>query len=185
MAIDITIPQLEKIEKQLIDTPKRMPMVVARSINRAAESARTQGSKFVRETYRIKNRSALDKIKIKKAFPSELMADINVNGRTLSVSNFHVRANQPFPNRGRYATVRVKKGSGGKVPGSFVLTTSSGYTNVFTRVSKARYPLKSLHGPSLPQMLGGEEGIEVMESKATEVLDQRLDHEINRLLGDK
>lgn len=181
--IELSVQQLEKIQEKLKDVPDKIPVVTARAINRAAEAAKTEGSKFIRETYYVKHSSVLRKIKIKKAYPADLVADIRVTGRPLSVINFRVRKNKPLPTRGKYAVVRVKKGGGGPIKGSFVLTTTQGYTNVFTRVSRERFPLRSHHGPSVPQMMGNEEGLKKMEDKAREVLDKRLDHEIDRVLG--
>jgi len=183
--IELSVPQLERVQEQLKDIPEKIPVVIARAINRAAEAARTEGSRFIRETYHVKHSSVLRKIKIKKAYPADLVADIRVTGRPLSVINFKVRANKPLPVRGKYAVVRVKKGGGGPISGSFVLTTKTGYTNVFTRKTKERFPLRSIHGPSVPQMMGHEEGLKRMEDKAREVLDKRLDHEISRVLGDR
>lgn len=183
--IELSIPQLERLQERLKDVPKKIPVVTARAINRAAEAARTEGSRFVRETYHVKHTAVLKKIKIKKAYPADLVADIRVTGRPLSVINFRVRKNKPLPTRGKYAVVRVKKGGGGRIKGSFVLTTTQGYTNVFTRVTKDRFPLRSIHGPSVPQMMGNKEGLKKMEDKAREVLDKRLDHEIERVLGGK
>lgn len=181
--IELSDTQLERIQQQLKDFPDKIPVVTARAINRAAEAARTEGSRFIRETYHVKHSSVLRKIKIKKAYPADLVADIRVTGRPLSVINFKVKANKPLPTRGKYAVVSVKKGGGGEIKGSFVLTTRTGYTNVFTRKTKERFPLRSLHGPSVPQMMGHEDGLKRMEDKAREVLDKRLDHEINRVLG--
>lgn len=183
--IELSMEQIEKIQKKLQDIPEKIPIVTARAINRAAEAARTEGSRFIRETYHVKHASVLRKIKIKKAYPADLIADIRVTGRPLSVINFKVTKNKPLPIRGKYAVVRVKRGSGGPIKGSFVLTTRSGYTNVFTRRTKARYPLRSIHGPSVPQMMGNEDGIKRMEEKALEILEKRLDHEIERVLGGK
>lgn len=183
--IELSIPQFERLQKRLKDIPEKIPVVTARAINRAAEAAKTEGSKFVRETYTVKHSSVLRKIKIKKAYPADLIADIRVTGRTLSVINFRVKKNVPLPTRKKYAKVRVKK-KGGKlkaIKGSFLLTTTKGYTNVFTRITKERFPLRSHHGPSVPQMMGNEEGLKRMEDKAREVLDKRLDHEIERVLG--
>ena len=181
--IDLTTPQFEMLQEKLKDIPEKIPIVTARAINRSAEAARTVGSRLVRKNYNIERRTVLDKIKIKKAYPADLVANIGTKGRPLSVRNFETRANTPFPVRGEYAFVSVKKGSGGTIKKSFVATTKKGYTNVFTRVTDKRKPLRSLHGPSMPQMYGREEGIKAMEARATEILNKRLDHEVGRVLG--
>lgn len=185
--IELKAGHIEKLEEILGNVPKQIPIIATRAINRAAESARTEGSKVVRKTYNIKHGNVLKKIKIKRARPGDLLADVRTSGRPLSVRNFAVEANEPFPTRGKYARVSVKKGSGGIIRKSFIATTrkdqTNEYKNVFIRVGKGRFPLRSLHGPSVPQMFGRESGIRAMEKRAEEILDKRLEHEIKRLLG--
>lgn len=180
--IELKAEHMDKLEKILGNTSKQIPIVAAHAINRAAETARTAGSRMMRETYKVKHGAVLRKIKIKNAYPSDLLADFRVSGRPLSVINFKVRPNQPFPAKGKYAHVNNMNGSGGIIKRSFIATTKKGYTNVFVRTGKKRFPLRSLHGPSLPQMYGREEGMKKMEQVARDKLDERLEYEIKRFL---
>ncbi|SHN77271.1 phage tail protein [Desulfitobacterium chlororespirans] len=182
-SFDLTVPQLQKLEEQLKDFPEQIPAVAVRAINRAAEASRSAVSKFVREEYFIGASNLTGRIKIKKAYQADMVADIYAKDRTISSINFKVRANKPLPKKGSYAHLRVKKSSsGGMVKGSFITTVRGRHRNVFTRVTKNRFPLRSLHSPSVPQMMGHEDGIRVMEETAREVLEKRLEHEVERVL---
>lgn len=181
--IEITIPQMEKLEEKLKDMPEKIPIVTARAINRAAEQARTQASRSARKEYHIRHRDVLKTIKIKKAYPGHLFAEVRSVGSPIDLTKFKVRPNKPYPVRGRYPIVSVKRGSRKQISGGFVISMGNGYRNVFTRVGKKRYPIRAHYGPSVPQMLGSKNVSKDVEEKAMQVLEERLDHEINRVLG--
>lgn len=181
--IELTVPQLERLERQLRDVPRQVPIVTARAINRSAEQARTQAGRSARESYHVKHKAILKTIKIRKAFPSDLTANIKSKGSTLELMKFKVRAHKPLPTRGKYTVVSVKKSSKKTIKGSFVATMKNGHTNVFTRVNKARKPIRGHYGPSIPQMLGNDNVTRAIEDKAMQVLDTRLEHEMSRILG--
>lgn len=186
--IELTVSQIEKIEEKLRDIPDKIPIVTSRAINRAAEQARTEAARGARQTYTVKYHKLIDNIKIVKAYPGRLLAEVKSKGSPLELMKFKVRANKPLPERGKYAVVSVKKGSSKIINGSFVLTIKnneeSEFTNIFIRVSKARKPIKSLFGPSIPQMIGNPSVVKSIEEKARQVLDKRIEHEINRVLGE-
>lgn len=181
--IQLTVPQLERVERQLRGVPRQIPVVTARAINRAAEQARTQASRSARETYQVKHKDVIKTIKIKKAFPSDLTAAVTSRGGALELMKFKVSANKPLPTRSKYAVVSVKKSSKKTVKGSFVAAMRNGHKNVFTRVNKARKPIRGHYGPSIPQTLGNDDVTSAVENKAMLVLDTRLEHEISRVLG--
>lgn len=181
--IEINREQLQRIESILGNTPRQVPIVTARAINRAAEAARTQAGRSARETYVIKHKDVIDTIKIKKANPNDLHADIRSRGSVIKLTSFKVNPKKPQPNRKRPITVSVKKGSSKTIKNGFVAETKNGHVNVFTRVSNKRLPIRGHFGPSVPQMLGNESVVRFVENRAIDVLDSRLNHEINRMMG--
>ncbi|MCT8975498.1 phage tail protein [Clostridium sp. CX1] len=174
---------MEKLQKKLEEVPKKVPIVTARAINRSASTAKTQAGRLIRETYIVKQRDVTSTIKIKNASSENLSAEIKSTGSVLELMKFKVRANKSLPAHGRYAVVSVKKGSSKMINGSFVTSMGNSHTNVFTRVSKKRLPIRGHYGPSVPQMLGNENVISKIEEKAAEVLETRLEHEVSRVLG--
>lgn len=181
--IELTIPQLDKLQRMLSEIPEKIPIVTARAINRSAEAAKTQAGRSTRETYHIKQKDITSTMKVKKAYPADLSAEIKSVGSVLELMKFKVKANKPLPTRGRYAVVSVKKGSSKPINGGFVVGMNNGHTNVFTRVSKKRLPIRGHYGPSVPQMLGNDNVTKAVEDKAMEELEKRLEHEIDRVLG--
>ncbi|MDX8367779.1 phage tail protein [Cytobacillus sp. IB215665] len=181
--IKINAEQLEKLEGIFANTPGQIPIVTARAINRAAEAAKTQASRSARDIYIIKHKGITDTIKIKKANSSNLNASVRSRGSKIDLIKFKVNPKKPQPKRKTPIVVTVKKGSKKPFKDGFVAETSNGHINVFTRVSNKRLPIKGHYGPSVPQMLGNESVVKHVEDRAYEVLDTRLEHEINRLLG--
>lgn len=183
--IELKLEHIEKLEKILGNTPKQIPIVLARAINRSAESARTSASRSARETYIIKHRDVISTIKIKKANPNDLRADIKSRGSAIKLINFRVKPNKPQPKRKSPISISVKRGSSKSIKNGFVaqMKKSSGHVNVFSRLTRKRMPIKGHYGPSIPQMLGNESVIKYVENKAGETLDTRVVHELKRLLG--
>jgi hypothetical protein len=181
--IELKPEHLDKLMKLLGNTPKQIPVVTARAINRASEAAKTQAGKSARDVYVIKHKDVISTIKINKAYPNDLSADIRSKGTVTKLMNFKVNPKRPQPKRKKPIIVTVKKGASKSFKNGFVIQMKNGHLNVFTRVSKRRLPLKGHYGPSIPQMLGSESVTRFVEEKAIEVLDGRLEHEIKRMLG--
>lgn len=181
--IEITVPQIEKLQEKLKDMPEKIPVVTARAMNRAIEAARTQAARSVRETYHVKHGDVIKTIKVKKAHAGDLEANFSSKGETLKLVKFRVKANKPLPTRGKYVVASVKKGSSKMVNKTFMAKIFKGEPNVYSRVGTKRFPVRAHYGPSIPQMAGNEQVISKVEKRAEEVLDKRLDHEISRVLG--
>lgn len=182
--IEVDVGQMENIERLLGHIPGAVPKAVSRAINRAIDSVKTEAARKVRETYYIKNKDIMDTVKVKKSSPSDLMAEFVSRGSAMPVIKFQVNPKKPQPKRKKQIIVRVKRGEGGTIMGAFVAKMRNGRIGVYNRVGRARFPIVERYGPAVPQMLG-EDGVrEYIESKAQETLEKRLDHEIDRLLGD-
>lgn len=178
--IELNVGQVERIEEIFRNTPQQVPKVISRAINRSAHAARAQATRSVRETYNIKHRDVSSTIKVRTASPANLTANIRSSGAPLKLMNF--RVSPKGPKKVKQVTVGVKKGSRKRIKGAFVAGMNSGHVNVFTRVSKPRLPIRGHYGPSVPQMIGNESVVSVVENKAYDELDKRLEHEIDRLL---
>jgi hypothetical protein len=180
--IEVKAEQLEKAQTLLKHIPDAVPKVLSRAINRAAETARTEAARKVREKYYIGYGDVLKTINIRKASESSPQAIVTSRGHAVPLMAFRVTPNQP-QKRKAPIVVRVKRGGGGPVRGgAFVGRMPSGHLGVFLRAGKRRLPINELFGPPIPEMLGSKDVAEWVEQKAQERLDERLDHEINREL---
>jgi hypothetical protein len=190
--IELTTAQVEKAQRMLSHLPDAAPEAMARAINRAAEAAKTEAARKVRETYIVRHKDVVDTIKISRASPTHLMARVISTGTVFPLTKFRVTPKEPQPQRAAAVrwkkarpfkvTARVKRGEGGPIKSAFVARMSSGHVGVFKRVSEARSPIQQLYGPSIPQMLDSKTVSEWVYEKARETMDKRLDHEITRIL---
>ncbi|WP_432702470.1 phage tail protein [Lysinibacillus sphaericus] len=179
--IEVNIVHIEQLKEIFKNTPEQIPIVLSRAINRAAQAGRTQAAREARSRYTVRHGDVLKTLKIKRAHRGNLYASISSKGELIPLIAFNPRST----NKG--VSVAVKKGERKQLKSLFITTLtnprySDGFTNVFGRVSDQRFPLRGHYGPSIPQMIGNEESIAPVEGRITEVLDNRVRHEIEFLI---
>lgn len=181
--ITVSAGQLERAEVLLKNIPNGVSRAIVPALNRAAEGARADAVKKVRERYYIKASDVRAAIKITKATYESQAAIVHASGQPIPLSKFRITpAKPPAKRRKSPIIVRVVRGEGGPVKGAFVARMRSGYIGIFHRAGRARLPIVQRFGPSVPQMLGHESVVNYIEQRAQELLESRLEHEIERLL---
>lgn len=182
----VTTDKIDTVKMYLSHIPKAVPKVIARAINRSAEAAATEMSRSVRDLYHINVKNVRSTISITKAKPSPYpMAWVKSKATRRPLIQFKVSPKNPRPKNPPAAVrVAVKRDSGLKaLPGAFVNKgISSGMAHVLKRVGESRYPIRIKYGPSVPEMIGNPKVSQLVEQKAAETLEKRLDHEISRIL---
>ncbi len=182
--ITVDESQLKRAEELLKDIPNGVNKAIVNAVNRAAQGARTDAVKKARERYYVKAKDVRKTIELKRATYENQAAIVRAEGSPLALSKFRITPRQP-PARRRKKPVKAKVlrgGGGGEIPGAFVAQMESGHIGVFVRAGKPRLPIKEKFGPSVPQMLEHESVTEYVEERAREILEQRFEHELNRLL---
>ncbi|WP_036217048.1 phage tail protein [Lysinibacillus sphaericus] len=178
--IQIRVDNAERIEQLFENTPREAKIILVRAINRGATAARTRSSVLLRKNYIMKAEDIKKRIKIRKATANNLSAQIRASGPVTPLMKFDVTPSTP---QSVIVRARVKKGGSRKViKHGFVNRMSNSHVNVFTRVGRNRLPIKGLYGPSIAQMMGKEEIVEEIIERGQTVRDERLEHELNRLL---
>jgi Prophage minor tail protein Z (GPZ). len=179
--ITIDASKLKEVEEQLGSFKNKAPTVIARALNRAAQNARTNAVKKVREEYQIKAGDVRSTIKITQANKNTLGALVKSTGGRIPLIKFKVSPSSPRPkNPPKALRAAVKKSGLKEIVSAFVANVNG--NKVFRRTSKKRLPIEQLFGPAVPQMLGNVSVREYIESEAAKMFDQRLDHEIQRVL---
>lgn len=178
--IELNLRHAEELERIFARTPKEARTVISRAINRSADSARAKASQEIKKTYIIRASDIKGAIKINKASPSKLSAQVRTSGPVTKLMKFDVTPTMPDI---MIVRARVKKGSSRKpIQHGFVAKMGNSHVNVFTRVGKRRLPVKGLYGPSIAQMMGDATVVSNIADRAQETLDKRLEHEMNRLI---
>jgi hypothetical protein len=136
---------------------------------RAASSARTVGKKSVRQIYTVKPAAIKSSISIKRIPKGAIL---RIVGYRLSTKNYKAAK------RKKGIFVSVKKGSGDIVPRSFA------YGDKFIRrKGDARFPIKGITSPAVPQLFGNAAVREEMAKEAEKKYEERLRHEVSRIMG--
>ena len=199
---------LARAKSVLGNIPGAAPKAVCRALNRAAAGAKTAAKKEIKNKYTVKMQKIGAKMAVERATSGSMNAAVITNGPATKVSYFKFTPSSPAK-RGKTPFVQVKKAGGGQVKDTFVAKMKSGHTGVFARFqdgtkgtikkymaggnprakqhgkgqTKGRAALRELYGPALPKMMKNPQVISAMQEKAEEVFPERLEHEIDYLLG--
>lgn len=160
---------------------------LARALNRAVDAGVTQAARSVSSEYYVQNQKVKKTIKTKKANANSLTAGFVSAGNAIPLINFKTNPKR-VPNKKPKILLQagvLRSGGLGSIKNAFVNKTKSGKLHVLQRTTDSAYPIKILYGLSIPQMVGSKKIGEQIENRAVEVLDTRVQHEIDRVLGVK
>lgn len=169
--------QIEGIEifDQLKNSDKQLEKALYFAKNRALNTVKTELARGVSKKYDTKQKTIRDRTRVNKN-----TGEVSVTGSPIRLFKFRVTPTSP---RKQLVTASVKRASK-SLPNAFVQQMRNGTIGVFERVGKSRYPIRQLYSVSAPQMAGNEEVLEGAMERASIVFDERLSHEIGRLLDD-
>lgn len=163
------------------------PKIMQRALNRTLDFTYTATIREVRDIYAIK-RTDVAKTMIKhKASRSGLLAYIRSRGRLIALGNFPHNPSVYKPGN-KIIKVKVKKSEGFKAidaqdgtPKPFVQSIysyESLQSGIYQRKDSRKFPVVSLRSISVPQMIGNEGVLNVIEKSASEKLQERINHEL-------
>lgn len=183
--IEITSDAIERVGTLLADVPKGAERVFASAMNRGISRVKTQAIKQVKTVYAV-NGAALTKatrINITKASTGNLAGFVSFSGVKIPLYKFKVTPTKP--GTGKQVRVAVKKGgSGTPFEDAFIAEMKrNGHTGVFERTGRKRFPIEEKMGLSAAQMVGNEDIIDGLEKEAQELVNERIIHEMNRILN--
>lgn len=147
----------------------------ARAINHTGDKTRTRVIralvKQMGTTYGVVNKALGRPI---RANPASLAYVIRVKGPALSLKEFKARPTRKGVSAAPWGTRRV-------FPHSFIAPSMGGH--VFVRTSRARFPVKKLWGPAVPNELVRNQSKAAFEATVATELPARLAYELGRILG--
>lgn len=167
--------------------PSQIDKALAMAINRALASMRTEANKQARAQYVVKRDDIINAMKATNASVSKLSAELVFTGGRMPLLQFKVSPPTPNPYKGKRPKerpglkVQIRKDGGGKAPHLFVQDLGHGAA-VYKRESKGKYHLAKETGPSVVSMVGNETAKVAIQARAQQVLSERIDHEMRRLL---
>ena len=150
------------------------------ALRRAAQSARAKAGTFASSRYYISaggfKGHVRDKISMEGGSGGVTGVKLTFAGSVIRLIEFNTR----FSKDGGVA-VSVKKGGGGVISQGFIANT--GRLGVYERVGASRLPIEQKYGPSAAHMMMDEEVTKSMENQIVETFNERIDHEIDRILN--
>lgn len=181
--IEISAEALERAEKILANVPKGAERAAANALNRGLLRVKTGAIRRVKQVYAVQAAalSAATNTRINKASTGNLCGYISFSGAKIPLYKFHVTPKAP--GTGQLVTAGVMKGGGAVFESAFIARMQKGHTGIFEREGKPRFPIEEIMGLAAAQMVGNEKIMEPLEEEAQQLVNERLEHEIERLLS--
>ena len=193
---------LDRASVLLANVPDGMQKAVKSAMTRAVQYTNTHYTDYIREEYDISagNVKSNTTVSVSYRVGGGIVAEVKYRGTKIPLYKFggaSPRSQQwdwsrwtPIKlSKGDWVTFHPGKPAFGhqltstgaqKFTGAFVATMSSGHTGIFERDGDS---LNEIMGNSGPQMIGKDEVSEKIAEMASEKLDERIEHEVQRLLG--
>ncbi|MDD3488757.1 MAG: hypothetical protein PHR62_02595 [Paludibacter sp.] len=164
-------------------------------------AGKTAAGKAVRQTYNISAGDFNSKGKLEynnvSANGDGIIGSIRYSGGVIPLVKFKVTPKTPIQKKTPSAAVLKASSltSFGNEKNVFVAQMKSGHIGIFQRKegkyssrrgegkNKHTETLKELFSPAVPTMVGNEKVMQTVEDRVNEVINQRIDHEIERLLN--
>ena len=181
--IEITSEAIERAETLLASIPKGAERAFSSAINRGLSHTKTQAFKQVRKVYEVKQ-SALNEAtttRVQKASTGNLVGCVSFSGVKIPLYKFKVTPKEP--RKGQKVRAAVMKGGGATSDSAFIAKMGNDHIGVFERITSKRYPIEEIMGLSAKQMIENEVIIDQLIKEAQEKVDERLNHEIERILN--
>ena len=181
--IEITSEAIERTQTLLAGIPKGAERAFSSAINRGLSHTKTQAFKQVKKVYAVKQ-SALNEAtttKVQKASTGNLAGYVSFSGVKIPLYKFQVTPKEP--RKGQKVRAAVMKGGGATFDSAFIAKMRSGHIGIFERITSRRLPIEEKMGLSAAQMVKNEVIMDQLTKEAQEKVDERLKHEIDRILN--
>lgn len=176
--------------------------VLKPALARGLSAGKTAFSKQTRETYHVSPSilSSYSKVGYKNVSVSGngIIGSIEYSGGVIPLFKFNIAPKKPTYGKKAVKASVMRSGSQVVFDNAFIAQMKSGHLGIFegkgtwrrsTRPTKAggntenNEKIKELFGPSVPRMAENAVVLQSVEDRVNEVINQRIDHEIERLLS--
>ena len=184
--MEVTAEQLQRANEQLRGLPgNKVHAALSNAVNRAMMSAHGVAWKSVHSMYTV-NRTAFyqdTRIHTFRANSQSLSAAVTFGGYLIPLISFNVKGYRAHEKgHVRRLKAEVLTGIPKDLKHAYITDLGKYGISVFERYSTARNSSQALYGPSAAHMVENGEVIKDMDAAAKATFDQRLDHEIDRIL---
>ena len=186
--IEVSEQTIQKINTILSNIENARGKVLKPAFGRALQAGKTEAKRQATAVYHIKPQEFNNKTYAKyngvDHNDDEIIGSITFVGSPIPLMKFNVTPKKP-PKKNIAPKASVIKTNSqvafDRLNDVFVQQMTSGHIGIFKRKESGK--LKELYAPSTPKMLENEVVMGGIESRVNEVINQRIDHEIERLLN--
>lgn len=112
-----------------------------------------------------------------------MIGSIEYAGTVIPLIKFNVA-----PQKATYGRTSVKAAvkrdeSQVELQKGFTAQMPNGHIGVYERKGDSSYPIKQFYGPSVPRMAENTVVIKTVEDRVNEVINKRMEHELDRILN--
>lgn len=181
--IEISAEAVERVERLLTGVPKGAERALSNALNRGLSRVKTGATKRVKEVYTVQSGalSAATNVRVQNASTGNLVGYVSFSGCKIPLYKFSVTPKAPGIKKQVHAA--VMRGGGSPFEDAFIAQMKSGHIGVFERETAKRFPIEEKMGLSAAQMVANERVIKPLEEEAQQLVNERLEHEIDRLLN--
>ena len=140
----------------------------------AAKKLASLAGKYVASQYWLKQKDVRKTISL-------VQSGIRVRSTRLGLEKYKISPTIPFT--GKHLKGAVKRSGGLKPLDKAAFVWSSAGNGAYMRQNKARYPVKHIIGPAIPQIIDNPDVITPLQEEAANVFQKRFQHYISRLGG--
>lgn len=200
VGIEISAETMERVQTLLANVPKGAERAYMNAINRGLSRVKTAAWQGIKQVYTVQAAAlnAATNTRIQKASTGNLAGFVRFAGYKIPLYKFKVSPKQPGGKK--LVRASVKKGGGATFESAFIAAMKSGHVGIFERtgeqgiagrLAKAKTPGGTMHtekleekmGLSTAQMAGRETVSRQVQEEAQRLVNERLEHEIDRLLN--
>ena len=183
--IDVSVNEaglnsLDYVNTVLFSFPGKAMVAVNRAAKRAGAAGKTEAKRYATRVYNIKagqfTKNTTTTVKVMGGGGGATKVIIRYAGAMLDLLEF-----KPEISNSDGVRYEAKRGNEVHLRHAFDIQSYGGH--VYERVGKPRFPVQRKFGPSTPHMLRDPEVADPLGARIMEVFNQRLSHEIGRILG--
>jgi hypothetical protein len=173
---------IDRVTKLLSGIPGGIQKAIYQSMKRAATAGEAHAAKVISSEYYISSGTFKAETTSHKKVISDgegTTVELRYFGRPIPLAKFKVSVGAD----GRVRANVKRSGGGGDFDRIFQSSVGS-HAGLFERVGESRLPIREVFGPSTPGMMHANETVaEEISEKVRETFEQRLEHEMLRIMN--
>ena len=183
MPVKINKSDLDVAVRILSGIKNGVEIAAKNAINRAVTAGKTEAGRQATKDYTITRTEVSKTIITKKATVNNPESTIISRGKKIPLSKFKHTPGARSIGKRKILKVNQKRETGFlPIKDAFLARVKGGKLGIFKRAGKARLPIFELFGLSVPEMLASKSVVDTVEARAQDVLSNRFEHEVSRIL---